>query len=51
MTRPATTIRLSEEDREILESLQRLTGLDSASAVIRLALRESLQARQSRRAK
>jgi hypothetical protein len=43
--RPATTIRFTDEDRAILEKLQKLTGLDSASAVIRMALRESLAAR------
>jgi hypothetical protein len=44
--RPATTIRFTDEDREILESLQRLTGADSAAAVIRMAIRESLAARR-----
>lgn len=48
MTRPTTTIRLTEEDREILEKLQKHTGLDSAAAVIRLAIREALVARESR---
>jgi Arc/MetJ-type ribon-helix-helix transcriptional regulator len=46
--RPATTIRFTEGDREILEKLQQLTGLDSASAVIRMALREALAARERR---
>jgi hypothetical protein len=41
-----TTIRLGDEDREVLETLQSLTGLDSAAAVIRLALREALGTRQ-----
>lgn len=46
--RPATTIRFTEEDREILEKLQKLTGQESAAAVIRLAIRESLVARDKR---
>jgi predicted DNA-binding protein len=41
-----TAIRLGDEDREILEKLQKLTGLESAAAVFRLAIRESLAARQ-----
>jgi hypothetical protein len=41
-----TTIRLGDEDREILEALQSITGLDSAAAVIRLALREALGTRR-----
>jgi hypothetical protein len=47
--RPPTTIRFTDEDRTILEQLQKLTGLDSASAVIRLAIREALAARQAKR--
>jgi hypothetical protein len=39
--RPPTTVRFTDEDREILERLQKLTGLDSATAVIRLAIREA----------
>jgi hypothetical protein len=46
MTRPTTTIRLTDEDREVLEKLQKLTGLESAAAVIRLSIREALAARQ-----
>jgi hypothetical protein len=45
-TRPATTIRFTDEDREILEKLQNMTGLESAAAVIRLALREALVTRE-----
>jgi hypothetical protein len=44
-----TTIRLGEEDREILERLQKLTGLDSAAAIIRLAIREALASRETRK--
>ena len=47
----ATTIRFTEEDSEILERLQRATGLDSAAAVIRLAIRESLATRERKPAK
>jgi hypothetical protein len=50
-TRPATTLRLTDDDREILAKLQKLTGLDSAAAVIRLAIRESLAARRGKAAK
>ena len=48
MTRPTTTIRFTDEDREILEKLQKHTGLDTAAAVIRLAIREALVARERR---
>lgn len=44
--RPTTTIRLTDEDREILEKLQERTGLESAAAVIRLSIRESLAVRE-----
>lgn len=43
-----TAIRLGDEDREILEKLQKLTGLDSAAAIIRLAIREALASRERR---
>jgi hypothetical protein len=46
--RPTTTIRYTDEDRKILEKLQALTGLESASAVVRLAIREALASRQSK---
>jgi hypothetical protein len=49
--RPPTTVRFTEEDKEILEKLQRLTGLDSATAVLRLAIREALTARENKRKK
>lgn len=44
-----TTIRFTEEDREVLEKLQKVTGLEGATAVIRLAIREALAARESHR--
>jgi predicted DNA-binding protein len=44
---PPTTIRFTEEDREILEKLSKLTGL-TTSGVIRLAIREALDARSKR---
>ena len=47
--RPTTTIRYTEEDRKILEKLQALTGLESASAVVRLAIREALASRRSKK--
>jgi hypothetical protein len=51
MPSPTTTIRLTDKDREILEELQELTGLDSYAAVIRLAIREALAARGTKRKK
>jgi Arc/MetJ-type ribon-helix-helix transcriptional regulator len=44
--RASTTIRFTDEDREILDKLQKILGFDSASAVIRFALREELGRRQ-----
>jgi hypothetical protein len=46
MKYPTTTIRLTDEDREVLAKLQKLTGLDSAAAVIRFCIREVLAARR-----
>jgi hypothetical protein len=40
-----TAFRLDDEDRRIIRKLQRITGLDSAAAVIRLAIREALASR------
>jgi hypothetical protein len=37
---PATTIRFTVEDHEVLEELKSLTGLSSTSDIVRLALRE-----------
>ncbi len=48
---PATTIRLTDEDRAILTKLEKLTGLTSATAIIRMAIRESLAARQAKAGK
>ena len=45
--RPATTIRFTDEDREVLTRLQKLTGLDSSAAIIRMALREALASRRA----
>lgn len=41
-----TTIRLDDEDRKIIAKLRKKTGLDSATQVIRLALREALAVRE-----
>ena len=41
-------MRFTDEDRAILEKLQKLTGLQTAAAVIRVAIREALVARQRR---
>ena len=46
---PATTIRLTDEDRAILGKLRKMTGLDSSTAIIRLAIREALAVRVSKR--
>jgi len=43
---PATTIRLNDDDKAILETLKKKTGLDSATAVIKLSIREALAARK-----
>jgi hypothetical protein len=48
---PATTIRLTAEDRDIIDRLRKATGLTSGTAVIRLALREALAAREAPRRK
>lgn len=42
--------RLTDEDLEILAKLQQLTGL-SAVAAIRIAIREALRARETKRRK
>jgi hypothetical protein len=44
-----TSIRFSEEDRKVLDRLCKLAGLDSASAAIRLAIRESVATREQKR--
>jgi len=44
--RQPTTIRFTEEDREVIAKLCKLTGLEGVASVIRLALRESLAARE-----
>ncbi len=46
---PPTTIRFTEDDRDVLSRLCKLTGLSSSAAVIRLAIRESLAAREAPR--
>jgi hypothetical protein len=45
-SRPATTIRFTATDREILAEFQKLTGLESAASAIRLAIREALTTRR-----
>jgi hypothetical protein len=42
-----TSLRLNDEDREILAKLQRVTGLTVTGAV-RLAIREALATRERR---
>ncbi len=48
---PHTTIRFTDEDRKVIDKLQRLTGLTSATAIVRMAIRESLAARQAKAGK
>ncbi len=40
-----TAFRLNEEDRAIIEQLQKRTGVESAAAVVRFALREAIAGR------
>ena len=42
-----TTLRLTAEDRRVLERLRKITGLSSGASVIRLAIREALSAREA----
>lgn len=42
-----TAIRLSDADREYLDKLRQLTGLDSVAAAIRLAIREAVASREA----
>jgi hypothetical protein len=46
-----TAFRLDDEDRAILAKLRKLTGLDSAAAIVRLAIREALASREAKRGK
>ena len=41
-----TTVRLTDEDRAIIDKLRKKTGLDSATAIIKMAIRESLAMRE-----
>jgi hypothetical protein len=41
-------MRFTDEDREILAELQERTGLGSAAAAIRLAIREALASRRGK---
>jgi hypothetical protein len=43
-----TTIRFTDDDRAVIEKLEELTGLQGATAVIRMSLRESLRDREAR---
>ena len=45
-----TSIRVDDEDRAILAELRKMTGQPSASAIIRLAIREARAARLPQRA-
>jgi hypothetical protein len=48
---PPTTIRFTDEDHKVLAKLQKLTGLDSNAAIVRLAIREALASREAKRGK
>ncbi len=50
-SQPATTIRLTDEDKGIIDRLRKMTGLSSATAIIRLAIREALASRDIKRKK
>jgi hypothetical protein len=50
-SQPATTIRLTDADRGILDKLRRMTGLSSSTAIIRLAIREALASREAVRSR
>lgn len=43
MKTPPTTIRLSSEDRELIDQLKKRFGLSSITQVIRLALRLAVE--------
>jgi hypothetical protein len=51
MRPPPTTIRFTPEDRAVLARLCEMTGLDSAAAAIRLAVREAVALREGKFAK
>jgi len=42
----STSIRLNQNDQKVIDELRELTGLGSASEVIRVAVREALAARR-----
>ena len=44
----ATSIRFSSEDIQIMDRLQKITGLETVTAVIRLAIRETLVTRDTK---
>jgi hypothetical protein len=46
-----TPIRFTEEDIEIVRKLEKLTGLEGPTAVLRLALRETLTIWEKRKKK
>ena len=46
-----TAFRLDDEDRAIIARLSEITGVASAAAVIRLAIRESLNSREPAKAR
>ena len=50
-TKLPTSLRLNDEDREILAKLSKATGLESFTSIVRLAIREALAAREGKRKK
>jgi hypothetical protein len=46
-----TTIRFTDEDREIIDRIEALSGIEGPTAVIRMALREALAIWEKKRAK
>jgi Arc/MetJ family transcription regulator len=46
-----TTIRLTDQDREVLARLCEMTGLETHSSAIRLAIREAVAIREQMKPK
>lgn len=48
MRPPPTTFRFTDQDRAVIDRLREMTGLDSAAAAIRLAVREAVALREGK---
>jgi hypothetical protein len=49
--RSPTTIRFTEEDIEVIDKIEKLSGLEGPTAVIRMAIREALAVWEKKRSK